>query len=796
MKNALVLASLAQILGTATAHYNFPTIIYNNVTAKHWQYIRKWSAGNNYGNDDDFTPMYGPSVPVSFAPVNQMATLDIRCNVNATLAPETLAVKAGADLGFQAHTGQGGIGHPGPLLAYMAKVPQGKTAQNWDGDGNVVRNHILQSSRKCKADIESSQWFKISEDFPSSWVDDPINQGGTNLTSPEVYYTTAVWPTQEVHFKIPAAVPDGEYLFRVEHIALHTTYEGSNGPQFFVSCAQIKVIGGGKGQPGPLVAFPGAYNFSDPILLAARVWTPIIGHLDQPYVTRTPGPPVWQSIQLQAKRKPAKNAKTLLGGWEDKHKGGLREIVPSASQAHLEASSGILSSAATHLETNVEALVIVFDPIGSEFRNPVVQFIPFCRTAVAKDEDGCDGRRAKDEQVLKNVEDEGLVSLAPPPPQQFHPVNSAPLNVGYVNAMDWSHLTRDGLNSKCEELGLPKYGIKQDLITRLEEFQKKKPSAFGPQARNNQTPDRPRALSNVSRPNPFENTCVEDMSEAQLEEICRQNYVPYKDDFNGHERRAGIQAEFQVKYNEAVGKREDTIEKAKAKCTKDIEKARKERDDKLDNLEADVAPFIAKHQNWGPAFNKLKSLRAARGEQTHPNNYDPTRPRPTERPSFSLNNRLPSEQPPISSFASQSYRAVSPSARSTSAIATTSTATKRPASSLDFPTNDLTRPRLDTGHAIETEPILPQLTNNPFIFISDRNLGVRTNRIALIKTMIENKGFAPKHVRADRVGYYIVFEASVQGDIQAGKCCDEFQGRLFGGVALRLELKARLGLAG
>lgn len=61
-------------------------------------------------------------------------------------------------------------------------------------------------------------------------------------------------------------MPNGEYLFRVEHLALHAANPGNIGAQFFISCAQIKVSGGGDGKPGPLVAFPGDYDVNDPIL--------------------------------------------------------------------------------------------------------------------------------------------------------------------------------------------------------------------------------------------------------------------------------------------------------------------------------------------------------------------------------------------------------------------------------------------------------------------------------------------------------------------------------------------------
>ena len=74
------------------------------------------------------------------------------------------------------------------------------------------------------------------------------------------------WPNDgksSVSFTIPPSTPSGEYLFRVEHIGLQTA--ASIGSQHFVSCAQVEVIGGGLGVPGPKVAFPGAYSIDDEI---------------------------------------------------------------------------------------------------------------------------------------------------------------------------------------------------------------------------------------------------------------------------------------------------------------------------------------------------------------------------------------------------------------------------------------------------------------------------------------------------------------------------------------------------
>jgi len=80
-------------------------------------------------------------------------------------------------------------------------------------------------------------------------------------------------------------VPDGEYLLRVEHIGLHMAMS-PNKAQFYLSCSQIKITGGGGGTPAPLVAFPGAYRTNDPGILVN------VGAI-QPTAYQPPGPPVW-----------------------------------------------------------------------------------------------------------------------------------------------------------------------------------------------------------------------------------------------------------------------------------------------------------------------------------------------------------------------------------------------------------------------------------------------------------------------------------------------------------------------
>jgi len=86
---------------------------------------------------------------------------------------------------------------------------------------------------------------------------------------------------------IPDSIPDGEYLLRVEHIALHMAMQ-PNKAQFYLSCSQIEITGGGSAIPAPLVAFPGAYSSNDPGILVN------LGSIG-PDSYQPPGPAVWQA---------------------------------------------------------------------------------------------------------------------------------------------------------------------------------------------------------------------------------------------------------------------------------------------------------------------------------------------------------------------------------------------------------------------------------------------------------------------------------------------------------------------
>ncbi|KAF2681352.1 lytic polysaccharide monooxygenase [Lentithecium fluviatile CBS 122367] len=222
---AALAASSVNAAALQPRHYTFPAI----TGTSDWSSVRQTV---NYQSN---------------AGLSDVSSDQIRCYTSGTKsASSTTSVAAGGSVSFKASPN---IFHQGPLQFYMAKVPAGKTAKDWDGSGQV--------------------WFKIYAEKASvsggqlSWAS--LNQGTVSVT-------------------IPRNTPSGDYLLRIEHIALHQASQ-VNGAQFYISCAQITVTGGGSGSPGPLVSFPGAYKNTDPgikvnIYSGATSYTP-------------PGPAVW-----------------------------------------------------------------------------------------------------------------------------------------------------------------------------------------------------------------------------------------------------------------------------------------------------------------------------------------------------------------------------------------------------------------------------------------------------------------------------------------------------------------------
>ncbi|KAF2670266.1 hypothetical protein BT63DRAFT_469849 [Microthyrium microscopicum] len=223
-------ATLAAILPAAFGHYNFNRFIANGVTTQDYEYIRRMTHSNS--------------------PVTSVASTDMRCNYGTqanAASTKTYPVTAGSTVGF---TVADSIGHGGPLFAYMSKAPG--PVSSYDGSGS---------------------WFKIYELGIKNFADDK---------------RAAAWAAdglRKVEFKLPRAIPDGEYLLRLEHIALHGA-QTVGGAQAYVSCAQIKVSGGSGGNPGPMVKIPGLYDPNHPGLHFNPYYPPLKNYT-------MPGPKVY-----------------------------------------------------------------------------------------------------------------------------------------------------------------------------------------------------------------------------------------------------------------------------------------------------------------------------------------------------------------------------------------------------------------------------------------------------------------------------------------------------------------------
>jgi len=196
---------LATALGVS-GHYTLPKV----GTGSDWQQVRKADNWQNNGF------------------VGDVNSAQIRCfQATPAAAPSIYNVTAGSTLTYYANPS---IYHPGPMQFYLARVPDGQDIKSWNGDGAV--------------------WFKVYQEQPNF---------GSQLTWPSTGKNSFEVP-------IPSCIKAGNYLVRAEHVALHVA-QSSGGAQFYISCAQITVSGGGSTEPSNKVAFPGAYKASDPGIL-------------------------------------------------------------------------------------------------------------------------------------------------------------------------------------------------------------------------------------------------------------------------------------------------------------------------------------------------------------------------------------------------------------------------------------------------------------------------------------------------------------------------------------------------
>ncbi|KAJ4388628.1 hypothetical protein N0V93_006087 [Gnomoniopsis smithogilvyi] len=228
-------ACVAAFASTALAHYNFEALIVNDNVTSPYEYVRQTTNSNS--------------------PITDVTSQDFICNAGGLDADimaktSTYTVQAGDSVGFTINSN---IGHPGPLHVYMSKAPDSTTAQDYKGAGDWFKVYSLTTSSITD---EGLQW--------ATYVDGGIN----NFT-----------------FALPEELAAGEYLMRVEHIALHGA-STKGGAQFYMGCAQLKVEGSGTSTPTDTVSIPGVYDGTEPGILL-NIYYPV------PTNYTDPGPVTW-----------------------------------------------------------------------------------------------------------------------------------------------------------------------------------------------------------------------------------------------------------------------------------------------------------------------------------------------------------------------------------------------------------------------------------------------------------------------------------------------------------------------
>jgi len=212
---------VAFFAASATAHTIFQEVYVNGVDQGHINGIR---------------------VPTYDGPITDVTSNDLICNggINPYQTPISQVIinaTAGASITAEFHHTLAGAdpsdsadpidpSHKGPITAYLAAVP-----------------NALQTT------VTGLNWFKIYED-------------GLTVSTQQWAVDRLIANKGKVTFSLPSCIPAGEYLLRVEIIALHaaSSYPGA---QLYMECAQMSISGGGSASPAT-VSFPGAYHSTDP----------------------------------------------------------------------------------------------------------------------------------------------------------------------------------------------------------------------------------------------------------------------------------------------------------------------------------------------------------------------------------------------------------------------------------------------------------------------------------------------------------------------------------------------------
>ncbi|KAF2459500.1 glycoside hydrolase [Lineolata rhizophorae] len=184
--------------------------------------------------------LVGVRAPSSNFPIMDVTSKDLECNTGLIqpVSTDVVEIPAGADVGALWGHVIGGAqvpndpdnpiakSHHGPTMVYMAAV---------DDAGS--------------AETSGLDWFKIFEDG----MDEEGVWGVDRMVADDGW----------VMFTMPECLAAGDYIMRVEIIALHSAYDVGQA-QFYNSCANVRVTGDGTNTGGETVKIPGVYSAEDP----------------------------------------------------------------------------------------------------------------------------------------------------------------------------------------------------------------------------------------------------------------------------------------------------------------------------------------------------------------------------------------------------------------------------------------------------------------------------------------------------------------------------------------------------
>ncbi|KAF5722734.1 fungal cellulose binding domain-containing protein [Fusarium mundagurra] len=219
MKTTTYVSALLSLASAVSAHYTFDKLtLGGQQEGTDNQYIRKHQNG--------YMPTKFKNIPDgSISPTDK----DFTCNKGSTPSTGVFKVKAGDEIGLKQAFGGTGMQHPGPVQVYAAPVKDATSDSPYDLKWYKIHQALICKSGNAES-LRSTAWCS--------------------------------WDEDSVHFKIPSTLPDGQYLLRGEHIALHGAHGGE--AEFYYACAQVEVTGNSaKSIPGTSVSIPGVYKQDD-----------------------------------------------------------------------------------------------------------------------------------------------------------------------------------------------------------------------------------------------------------------------------------------------------------------------------------------------------------------------------------------------------------------------------------------------------------------------------------------------------------------------------------------------------